>query len=385
MKITLLIILNVFISQLLIGQTEKARESANDPFCKMINTIHSLDALSFNSQYKIKQVFETDTITAYAKVILKKTGTAISFLQIIPETGEKELLFCHDSAWVVDHQKKIMNCIGTHPDQMTYNYISQFFPFSLFSIDTAISRMEPFWKIIEEIREYTVVSLEIASSSKDLTDIKVEFAIGNSDFLPYRTLQESVYMKADKLFQEQVFSGYTFLEPDQVRVPIYYSEYEKGTGQVRKIEYPADPEEDENPGDIFLLDIELNDLSGNPFSLPDKGLIVLDLWYVGCPPCMKSAPVIEKLYTQYQGSVHFFSINETDQDTVKIIRFKEKMGVTFPVLLGGKEKLAVKVIGRSSYPAFIIVDAHSRKVVWKFEGYSDNLEEIIKEAIEQNL
>jgi len=385
MKKTLLIILNVLIAHLLTIQTSLAQDSVTDPFCLMIKTIYSLDSISFHSQHNTKQVFENDTISTNAKVFVKKKGTAISFLHITPEKSSKELLFCHDSAWVVDHHDKIMNCYGTNTDQISHNSMSQFFPFTLFNIDTAILKVEPFWKILEQTEEQTVVSLDIASSSKDLTDIRVEFTIGNSDYLPYRIIQESVYLKADKLYQEQVFSEYSFHCSELENFPKYFSEYTKFPCQEQKTENMVERKEEENPGEISLKDLELYDLAGNPFVLPDKGLILFDLWYVGCPPCMKSAPVIEKLYTEYDEKVYFFSINETDQDTAKIIRFKEKMGVTFPVLLGGKENLAVKVTGRSGYPIFILFDARSGKVLWKFNGYSDNLEDIIKEAIEQNL
>jgi thiol-disulfide isomerase/thioredoxin len=384
MKITLSIILNVFIAQLLTGQTQKAQEFVTDPFCRMIETIYSLDALSFNSQFNMKQVFENDTVSSYAKVTVMKRGIDISFLQIIPEKGGQELLFCHDSAWVVDHLNKNMVCIGTNTDHLTYNYLSQFFPFTLFNLDTTILQVEPFWKIVDRTEETTVISLEITNPSSDLSDIRVEFTIDNSDHLPYKTLQESVYLKADKLFQQQVFSGYSFPGPDQIKVPAYCYEYEKNVSQLQKSESAIEVKE-ENQSEIFIHDFELFDLAGNPFSLPDKGLVLFDLWYVGCPPCMKSAPVIEKLYLEYKDRVHFFSVNETDQDTAKIARFKEKMGISFPVLLGGKEKLSYKVNGRNIYPVFILMDAGSGKLLWKTEGYSENLEELIKNAIGQNL
>lgn len=380
-----LIFLNLFIAQLLFAQPSQAQETKTDPFCRMIKTIYSLDALSFNSQHNIKQVFETDTITTYAKVIVKKKGTTISFLQIIPQEGDQELLFFHDSAWVVNHSKKSMFCIGTNIDQLTYNYLSQFFSFTLFNIDTTISQVEPFWNIVDQTKEYTVISIDITNSSKDLSDIRAEFTIGNADFLPYKTLQESVYLKADKFFQEQVFSGYSFPEPDQVIVPEYFTTYDKDFYKVQEIDSVIEKKAAEPLGEVFLQDIKLFDLALNPINLPDKGLILFDLWYVGCPPCMKSAPVIEKLYIEYKDRVHFFSVNETDRDTAKIARFKNMMGITFPVLLGGKEKLAVKVNGRGGYPLFILMDARSGKLLWKLEGYTENLEELIKDAIDQNL
>ena len=385
MKKSLLIVLNLFLAQLMVGQTVNGQISGQDPFCKMVKTIWSIDVLSFNSRFSEKQVFEIDTVTSLAKVIVKKKGNYFSFLQIIPETGNKELLFCNDSAWLVDHGSKTLSCLGTDIDCMTHNHLSEFFPFSIYNIDTTISLVEPFWKIIDSKKDFTVISLDITNTSPDLSDIRVEFTMSNSDYLLRKTLQESVYMKADKLFQEVDFSGYSFPLPDQVKVPGYYITYKRDLSMVQKTGPLNENKSEESPGEFYLKDIELYDLGRKSFSLPQDGLIFFDMWYVGCPPCMKSAPVIEKLYNEYKDKVYFFSINETDLDTAKIARFKEKMGITFPVLLGSEDKLAQKINGRGSYPVFILMDAGSGKVLWKMEGYSDNLELRISEAINQNL
>jgi thiol-disulfide isomerase/thioredoxin len=385
MKKPILIIVHAIFLQIVFGQTANAQKNSSDPFCQMIKTIHSLDAISFNSQLNEKQVFENDTVTSYAKIIVKKKGKPISFLQIIPETGIKELLFFNDSAWITDHNAKTVTFLGKGIDQLTYNYMSEFFPFSIYNIDTAICLVQPFWKIIDSTPEYTVISVDITNAAEELSDIRVEYSIGNTDFLPRKTFQEILYMKADKLFQEVNFSGYSFPDPDQVKIPGYFYTYVRDFSLVQDT-LPAEAKKAEEKADVFYLkDPELYDPSGKPFNLPQDGLIFLDLWYVGCSPCMKSAPVIENLYNKFKDKVYFFSINETDRDTAKIERFKEKMGITFPVLLGGKEKLAGKINGGNGYPVFILMDAESGKVLWNKQGYAENLEEVITAAIRQNL
>jgi thiol-disulfide isomerase/thioredoxin len=384
MKKSLLIILYAFLAQLMMGQTGLLKDNSADSFCRMVKANYSLDALSFNSQFSEKQVFENDTVTTFAQVILKKKGTTISFLQIIPEAGNKELLFFNDSAWLADHSKKTILFLGTGSDALTHNHLSEFFPFSIYNIDTTICLVEPYWKTIEETQEYTVISLDISDAPEELSDFKVEFTIGNSDFLLHKFLKEAVYMKADKFVQEVNFSRYSFPDANEVRIPDYYSTYVKDCSLVEISDIGAEKKSEEIAAEIYIKDIELFDLSGNPFSLPQDGLIFFDLWYVGCPPCMKSAPVIEKLYREYKDKVYFFSINETDQDTAKISRFKDKMGITFPVLLGGREKLAGKLNGGKGYPVFILMDAESGKVLWNKQGYSENLEELITDAIRQN-
>ena len=31
----------------------------------------------------------------------------------------------------------------------------------------------------------------------------------------------------------------------------------------------------------------------------------MDLWYVGCYPCLMAAPVIDKLYEKHKEQIHF--------------------------------------------------------------------------------
>jgi thiol-disulfide isomerase/thioredoxin len=381
MKKILIIILNIVVTQLSFGQADQVKGPDPDPFCRMVKTIYSTDALSFNSQSKIKNVFETDTITKYANVKVLKKGIKISFLQIIPQEGHKELLFCNDSAWVADHENNFLHCIGTSTEELTYNEMSQFFPFSLFNVDTIISQVDPFWKVISQSENFYQVLLDIASSSKDMSEIRVEYTINKSGFLPCKTLQESVYLGVDKIIQVQSFSNYSFPGPEEIKIPQYFTDYEKDFSILKKMDSVAEPVAKEPPEDIYLQNIELCDISGNPYNLPDNGLIFIDLWYVGCSPCMKSAPVIEKLYMEFRDNIHFISVNETDQDIAKIKLFKEKMGITFPVLTGGEEKLSVKMTGSKAYPLFILADARTMKVLWKLVGYTENLEELIVEAI----
>jgi len=375
---------SLLIPSLLFSQTKLESKPA-DPFCQMIKTIFSLDALRFNSQFNMKQVFENDTVTSYAQVIVKKTGTDISFLQIIPVTADEELLYCGDSAWIVNHEQQKMDCIGTRLEHLAYNGMSSFFSFTLFSVDTLISRVEPYWKIIDKSSGFTVVSIDIRQSSKDVTDIRAEFTIGNNDFLPYNTLQESTYMNADKIFQEQLFSDYTFPDPGEIKIPDYYLVYSKDFSIIKQNENLAQSDPEEQFEDILLQEVNLFSLSGQPADLPGNGLIFIDLWYVGCAPCMKSAPVMEKIHNRYSDDLYFISVNETDHDTLKIRRFKEKMGISFPVLLGKKGDLARKVTGQNAYPVFILMDAGSKKVLWTFTGYSENLKELIVKAIDDHL
>jgi thiol-disulfide isomerase/thioredoxin len=333
----------------------------------------------------MKQVFEKDTVISLADVIVLKNGTSISHLQIVPRAGDRELLYCNDSAWMVNHQSKSMLCLGNSIENAMYSEFSIYFSYTLFSIDTLIAYIEPYWKVIDKSKRFTTVSLTVNNASGDLSDIRAEFTIGNKDFLPYGTLQESVYLKADKLFQQQIFSDYSFPASHEIIIPGYYIEYQKDLSFLAEQSGSNEEGEEFASETDYLPEFQTYDLSGDPVQLPGNGLIFLDFWYVGCPPCMKSARIVEDIYNEYKEKILFFSVNETDNDTAKINRFKDKMGISFPVLLGGNEKIAPLVTGNGGYPVFILFDAENRQILWKFTGYNEELKTLIINAINQNL
>jgi len=397
MKKNFLITVALLCSQLITGQTQPFNNT-NDPFCKMVDTIFRIDSLSFNAQYTTKRLFETDTITSFARILFRKKGTLLHYLRITPTNGQKELLFYRDSSWVADHDSKKIICIGTSLDDLNGNSMAQYFSFSFFKIDTLIFQAEPSWNITDRTLDLTTVSIPLTrtldlttvsipltNNSPELSDVSLEISIRNSDHLLVGTRQEYNYLKVDKSFQEQLFSDYIFPGHDELEIPAYFTHYQKDLSYFNR----ADPQETDSAGiakqEVFLDHIELYDLSGEFYLLPEDGLLFLDLWYVGCSPCMKSAPVIEKIYHQFQDRVYFYSINEVDQDNVKIMNFCKKMGLTMPVLIGEKYKLSGAVTGAGGYPVFILVDAETRQVLWYLRGFAENLEDLIREAISSNL
>ena len=218
-----------------------------------------------------------------------------------------------------------------------------------------------------------------------MSNIRVEFTIGRKDFLLAGTIREFTYMNADFALEEQRFSNYTFPDTSSVKIPGYYSQYQKDLSIFTGEQNTREADSLVSAREVYLENIELFDLEGNYYALPGDGLIFFDLWYVGCAPCMRSAPVIEKLYQEFSDRVYFFSVNEVDQDTAKIKLFREKMGITFPVLTGHGGELAMKVTGRNGYPLFFLMDAETGKVVWSLTGLSDDLESLIRNAMKNNL
>jgi hypothetical protein len=275
--------------------------------------------------------------------------------------------------------------LGGDIDDMTHHSLSVFIPFELYEIDTIIRQAKPHWSVKRQDRNYVIVSLDSLKANSDVSNIRVEFRIGKNDLLPYGTIQESTYLKADNLYQEQTFSNYGFPAKESILVPEYLYHYTKDMSILEERNNNIVYDANQSDSIIYLEFSDLRDIDGNLYALPDTGLIFLDLWYVGCAPCMKSALIIEKLYHAYKEDIFFTSLNEIDHDRTKISTFKEKMGISFPVLLGEKQDISTQLTGGYAYPIFIIMEAQSHKVLWHQSGYTENLEEIISLKIQEFL
>jgi peroxiredoxin len=80
--------------------------------------------------------------------------------------------------------------------------------------------------------------------------------------------------------------------------------------------------------DATLLDLRNNHVSLS--SLRGK-VVVLNFWYVACPPCQTEMPALEKAYLADQGhGLVVVGVNVSD-DAQTISTFLTKLGITYPV------------------------------------------------------
>ncbi len=104
-------------------------------------------------------------------------------------------------------------------------------------------------------------------------------------------------------------------------------------------------------------DFTLNDLEGHPVSLSDyRGKVVLlNFWATWCEPCKKEMPEMQAAYERYKdrGFV-ILAVNFGDR-LEEADKFVKHMGLTFPVLLDRKVKVAARY-GVVSLPVSFFID-----------------------------
>lgn len=104
--------------------------------------------------------------------------------------------------------------------------------------------------------------------------------------------------------------------------------------------------------------------------------IVMDFWYIGCGPCLRLIPVMEKLHEEYP-EVAFIGMNVRDV-AEKIEKFVEIKKIKYPVMRDrfGFEK-EYKMTG---FPVILIFDEEG-KLMRQLDGYSDGHDEEIREIL----
>jgi thiol-disulfide isomerase/thioredoxin len=385
MKMTISILL-AFVAAFASAQEKISRPPDRDPFLGFVLKMEDLNNFSFDATNRQKPLFSQDTVETSAHVTVGKTGDSITYFHILEKNTLEELLFYQDTGWFLPRERTMWKIAGTGIEQVKHSGLFYFLPINLITIKYNGEIDEPFWHVQSASGGLIDIKIDIREKPREISDLAVLIRIGETDSLLYGNRQVARFdTYGDTYYQELILEEYRFPEEDRFAPPASFLSIPRQ--DIALVVPPKEDEEVEEPEPeyFFLPDTGLTFISGEQFILPDSGLIFFDLWYTGCFPCMKSAPVIEEIHGEYKSRLNFFSINEIDSDTSKIQRYTAKMGLTFPVLLYRGPKLAVRVTGSNAYPVFIVIDAKSRMVLWHHSGFSDDLGTAIRKELEEIL
>ncbi len=140
------------------------------------------------------------------------------------------------------------------------------------------------------------------------------------------------------------------------------------------------------PTDTIAPDWNLISLTDDSVRLSDlKGSIVLiDFFYKSCFPCMQALPALQDLHERYESKgLKMIGIDPYDtKEKDNIDEFLAKRGVTYTVLLGGKD--AAKEYRVSGYPTIYIVGKDGN-ILFTQVGYGKGTEDRLEEVIIANL
>lgn len=113
------------------------------------------------------------------------------------------------------------------------------------------------------------------------------------------------------------------------------------------------------------IDYAGKDLTGKPLSLTSmRGEpTVVSVWWAGCPPCRKEAPLLVGAQKQLGSTAHFVGIDVRDGGTAAPQAFQTQFGIPWPSFYSpdGQALLAFPgTLTPDSIPATVVLDAQGR-------------------------
>lgn len=106
-------------------------------------------------------------------------------------------------------------------------------------------------------------------------------------------------------------------------------------------------------------------LDGHPLSLASmRGKpTVVNVWWAGCPPCRKEAPLLVGAQKDLGDKAHFVGVDVRDGGTAGPRAYEQQFGIDWPSFYspGGEALLAFPgTITPNSIPATVVLDAEGR-------------------------
>ncbi len=129
---------------------------------------------------------------------------------------------------------------------------------------------------------------------------------------------------------------------------------------------------------------ELLDSGQKPVSLAsalkNRKAVLLNFWFVGCPPCREEFPQLEKIYQHYRArGLEVVAINTEDQGPA-IEAFRREFKPSFRLARDPERKASgdYKVVAT---PTNVLIDARGN-IIWRSEGFDPKeLQQVLDETL----
>ena len=141
-----------------------------------------------------------------------------------------------------------------------------------------------------------------------------------------------------------------------------------------------------SPAPEFTLD---RLAGGAPVSLSDlRGRVVLvNFWATWCKPCEDEMPAMERLYRALQAEGFELLAISVDRDPDEVSRFRERLGVSFPILLDPEQRVARAYL-TFRFPESVliapdgaVVERYIGAKEWDAEAYVERIRRLLRPGL----
>lgn len=236
------------------------------------------------------------------------------------------------------------------------------------------------YKIIDTIIDgQNSMALKVYFPDADgFTSQKLIFAVNRETYLPnFKSFEAS--FQGNRSYRRWNYSDVKFINSPRVEcIP------NLDKSEFVDIETIANEKVELKIGDQFPYYTGIESVDKEPTSLSEvtSPFIIVDFWFSGCYPCIKSIPHVNSLFDKLNGDlISFTGINPIDKfpkDEARIRKFEQHNPMKYSTILPDDPK----VFGHLAYPTFMILDKN-RKIVFLNQGLSEDTEKEVLEFFKQ--
>ena len=128
---------------------------------------------------------------------------------------------------------------------------------------------------------------------------------------------------------------------------------------------------------------------GAPVSLSDlRGQVVLvNFWATWCKPCEDEMPAMERLYRELRAEGFVLLAISVDHDRDEVARFRERLGLSFPILLDSGQAVARAYL-TFRFPESLLIDSDGVVLEryigakeWDSEAYVERIRRLLEGGV----
>lgn len=125
-----------------------------------------------------------------------------------------------------------------------------------------------------------------------------------------------------------------------------------------------------------LLKGPSNNLLNNNIPFSGK-LVLLDMFYESCYPCIRSLPFVRDLYENRDSSFIVIGVDSNPNDSLNMKKFLARYEISYPVIIGQTAMAIENSLKISLWPTLVLVDQNGT-VLERYEGESEKFLKKIK-------
>lgn len=376
---------------------EKKEPTVKDVLTATVNNYNKHHSISYDLNYRIKTLFNDDTIKDLSHCVLIRDPEDTLFNGTIWYTGSDSIDIYYDQEYIYSVKNKTKSIIQ-YQDPSSQKWAIRG---SIVSDYFNIYFLKPMnlLKIIDDSTNQ-VQMMDTTSNQQEFWKIDINYP----DEAPFSELKNDIWInKSDMVIEKITFqvkfqNNYQFKE--WLLSDIKFDDIKKSDLSVRlddlEKSYSIEEysEENKNNSDLLQSGDKAPNIQGKLFpggkivSLKDyKGKVIfLDFWHMACYPCIKSIPHINELQSVYNSrGLIILSLNQVDNSEKGMKRlpdFIQKNKMNYPVVL--TEKDVSQLYHVSGNPSFYIINKEGN-IIFSQSGYSENMNDTISNILDKEL